>query len=410
MASLIKTHYRLAKTAIKENRTRSFLTCLGIAIGVASIILILSLTGSISNLVKKEISAIGTDLIVVRPSTTKDTVTNIVEELTTSSSFQKSNLSLSDLPVISEIEGVTAVAPIAVSTNTISSEKNTLPAVTVMGTTVDYSKIESLPARHGGFLTEANAENGIVLGHMLSLELFNTINSTVGKTVTVMGEKFMVVGVLDEVNQSINFDNVDFDNAAIMSINSLDRITDSTQIQQINIKAENTDSLPKISDEIYRKLVEKKHGDQNFTVAYGDGITHPAGTLFSIISGMLTLVAAISLVVGGIGVMNIMLVSVAERVHEIGIRKAVGASSRNILMQFLFEALILSVLGGIFGLVLGYVLAFLLSIVTPFAPYISFGILAVTFLTAILVGVLFGIYPAVKAASKNPIDSLKHYR
>ena len=410
MASLIKTHYRLAKTAIKENRTRSFLTCLGIAIGVASIILILSLTGSISNLVKKEISAIGTDLIVVRPSTTKDTVTNIVEELTTSSSFQKSNLSLSDLPVISEIEGVTAVAPIAVSTNTISSEKNTLPAVTVMGTTVDYSKIESLPARHGGFLTEANAENGIVLGHMLSLELFNTINSTVGKTVTVMGEKFMVVGVLDEVNQSINFDNVDFDNAAIMSINSLDRITDSTQIQQINIKAENTDSLPKISDEIYRKLVEKKHGDQNFTVAYGDGITHPAGTLFSIISGMLTLVAAISLVVGGIGVMNIMLVSVAERVHEIGIRKAVGASSRNILMQFLFEALILSVLGGIFGLILGYILAFLLSIVTPFAPYISLGIVAVTFVTAILVGILFGIYPAVKAASKNPIDSLKHYR
>ena len=125
---------------------------------------------------------------------------------------------------------------------------------------------------------------------------------------------------------------------------------------------------------------------------------------------MLALVAAISLIVGGVGVMNIMLVAVAERTHEIGIRKAVGASSRNILMQFLFEALILSVLGGIFGLILGYVLAFLLSVITPFAPFISWEILAITFLTTLAVGIIFGIYPALKAASKNPIESLKHYR
>ena len=125
---------------------------------------------------------------------------------------------------------------------------------------------------------------------------------------------------------------------------------------------------------------------------------------------MLATVAAISLIVGGIGVMNIMLVSVAERTHEIGIRKAVGASGRNILVQFLFESLILSILGGIFGLVLGYVLAFLLSVVTPFPPYFSWEIIAITFLTTIIIGVIFGIYPALKAASKNPIDSLKHYR
>lgn len=225
-----------------------------------------------------------------------------------------------------------------------------------------------------------------------------------------MGEKFMVVGVLEEVNQSINFDNVDFDNALIMDINSLDKITGSTQIQQINIKASNIDSLAKISTDINNALTQQKLGDKSFSVAYGDEITHPASTLFTIVSGMLTIVAAISLVVGGIGVMNIMLVSVAERTHEIGIRKAVGASSRNILMQFLFESLILSILGGIFGLVLGYILAFLLSVFSPFAPYISWEIIAITFFTTIIVGIVFGIYPALKAASKNPIDSLKHYR
>ena len=410
MALLLRTHYKLAKTAIKENRTRSFLTCLGIAIGVASIILILSLMGSISNLIQSEIGEIGADLIVVRPGATKDTVTSIVEELTSANSFQKSNLAASDTEVIKKIENISAVAPIAIANNTIASEKNTFSSVPILGTTTDFIKIEPLAMRFGSFFNENNEENSVVLGHTLSLALFNTINSTVGKTITIMGEKFMVVGVLDEIEKSISFDNVDFDNALIMNVNSLDKLTGSTQVQQINIKAANTDSLNVISDNIKRTLLEKKNGDQNFAVSYGDEITHPAGSLFTIISGMLTLVAAISLVVGGIGVMNIMLVSVAERTHEIGIRKAVGASSRNILLQFLFEALILSILGGILGLILGYILAFVLSTFTPFAPFISWEIIAITFLTTLVIGIIFGIYPALKAATKNPIDSLKHFQ
>ena len=410
MTLLFRTHLKLARTAIKENRTRSFLTCLGIAIGVASIILILSLMGSISNLVRSEIGELGSDLIVVRPSSTKDSLTNIVEELTSANSFQKSNLSIHDVEAISALENVTAASPIAVSTNTVSSEKNNFDSVPILGTNTDFIKIEPLALRFGAFLTDKNEEKSVVLGHTLSLALFNTVNSTVGKTVTIMGEKFMVVGVLDEIDKSINLDNVDFDNALIMNIKSLDQVTGSTQIQQINVKAKNTDSLAKISEEINAALINQKLGDKNFSVAYGDQITHPASSLFTVVSGMLTLVAGISLVVGGIGVMNIMLVSVAERNQEIGIRKAVGASSRNILMQFLFEALILTVLGGIFGLALGYILAFLLSIITPFAPYISWEIFAITLLTTVAVGIIFGIYPALKAASKNPIDSLKHYR
>lgn len=410
MALLVRTHYRLARAAIKENRTRSFLTCLGIAIGVASIILILSLMGSISNLVKEQTKEIGADLIVVRPSSTKDNLTNIVEELTSANSFQKSNLSIKDVKTIKEVEHVSAVAPIAISTNTVTSEKNTFESVPILGTNGDYVKIEPLALRYGSFLTDTEDSKSVVLGHTLSLALFNTINSTIGKTVTIMGEKFMVVGVLDEIDKSINFDNVDYDNTLIMDINSLDKITGSTQIQQINVKAENTDSLASISDNINTALENQKQGDKNFSVTYGDDITHPASNLFTIISGMLAIVAGISLVVGGIGVMNIMLVSVAERTHEIGIRKAVGASSRNILIQFLFEALILSIMGGILGLALGYILAFLLSVITPFAPFISWQILAVTFLTTLIIGIIFGIYPALKAATKNPIDSLKHYR
>ena len=145
MAMLLRTHYKLAKTAIKENRTRSFLTCLGIAIGVASIILILSLMGSISNLVRSEIGELGSDLIVVRPSSTKDSLTNIVEELTSANSFQKSNLSIHDVEAISALENVTAASPIAVSTNTVSSEKNNFDSVPILGTNTDFIKIVLVP-------------------------------------------------------------------------------------------------------------------------------------------------------------------------------------------------------------------------------------------------------------------------
>lgn len=409
MALLFRTHLRLACTSIKENRTRSFLTCLGIAIGIASIILILSLTGSVSNLIAHEVSDIGSDLIVVRPNTTKDSVTTIVEELTSSNSFQKSNLSIADVDIIAKVENITAVAPIAIAHSTITEGDNTVESATILGTTPDFNSIEPLTFKYGSFITDKNKDNTVIVGHMLSLLLFNTTNP-VGRTLDFHGQKFMVVGVLEDIDETINFDNVDFNNALIMDISLLNQLIGSLQVQQINVRVATTSDLESAADNIKTALVESKSGDTNFTVAYGDSITHPASSLLNIISGMLAIVAGISLVVGGIGVMNIMLVSVAERTHEIGIRKAVGASSGNILAQFILESLILSILGGFLGVVLGYILAFFASAFVPFTPYISWQIIAITLSTTIVVGIIFGIYPALKAASKNPIESLKHYR
>lgn len=407
--SLMKTHIGLAKTSIKENKTRSFLTCLGIAIGVASIILILSLMGSISRLVSDQVKGIGADLVVVRPDSNKGVESDILAELTASNSYQKSNLALDDVNAIAGVENVTAVAPIALATGTVSNDKNVIESANLLGTTPGFVNIQPLALKFGTFINDTFDSNTAVVGHTMALLLFNT-NNPVGKTMTIRGERFVVVGVLSKVEESINFNNVDFDNTIILNASALAKINDGVQIQQINVKAANTESLEGVSENIKNTLSDKKAGDKNFSVLYGDEITHPASSLFTIVSGMLTLVAGISLIVGGIGVMNIMLVSVAERDHEIGIRKAVGASGQNILAQFLFEALILSVLGGFFGLILGYIAAFFVSIVTPFAPFISWQILFVTFVTSILVGIIFGIYPALKAASKNPIESLKHYR
>ena len=407
MAMLFRTHMRLARASIRQNRTRSFLTCLGIAIGMASITLILSLTGSISSLIHHEVSGIGSDLIVVRPSHSKDAVSNIVEELTSANSFERSSLTLSDVSVVSDVEGVTATAPIAISTNTLMNDENIVPSATVVGTTPEFNVIEPLTLKYGVFLNEKNSNNAAVIGHQLALELYKSSNP-VGRTLTFYGQRFIIVGVLDEIEESVNFDNVNFNNALFINIDAMEKMMGYVQIQQINIRALNTSLLEPIAGNIATALKEKRYGDMNFSVAYGDNITHPASNLLSIISGMLALVAGVSLVVGGIGIMNIMLVSVSERTHEIGIRKAVGASAKNILMQFMLEAFILSFFGSVLGLFLGYFLAFLVSLVTPFAPYASWEIIVVTIVSTIVVGIIFGTYPALKAASKRPIDSLRH--
>ena len=426
MSLLLKTHYRLAYDSISKNRTRSFLTCLGIAIGVAAIILILSLMGSVNRLISNQVKSVGADLLVVRPAASKSaSLDSLLDELSSTSQYLNSNLTLNDVETIKKLDAVSAVAPVAKLNATLSTEREAedgskythiLESAELVATSADLASIQSLTLHFGTFFSD-KASSGTadlipaVIGKSLSLALFGS-SAPVSKTFTYQGVRFIVVGMLADFDDPVNFSSIDFENAVLVPISRLANSTSSLnlQIQQINVKAKTSGDLRSLSETISQKLTEAKAGDTNFSVLYGDQITHPAGSLFEVVSSMLALVAGVSLVVGGIGVMNIMLVSVAERTREIGIRKAIGAASSHILCQFLFEALILSSLGGLFGLILGYLLAFLISTVTPFAPYLDINILGVTLLVSVSIGLIFGIYPAAKAARKNPIDSLRYYR
>ena len=409
MAVLLKTHYRLAKESIRRNRTRSFLTCLGIAVGVASIILIMSLMGSINNVISAQVKSMGADLIVIRPAQHVDAVESVIDGLTASNRYMTSNLTLQDADVIAALDGVSGVAPIAGGVATLKTDERTIPTANVIGTSAELARVQNLKLNSGIFLSD-KVGNSAVIGKNLSLRLFGTGTEAVGKTFAMGEEKFIVVGLLEEMEDPINFNNVDFDNSVFVHADYLRRLGMNYQVQQINARAENTSVLPKLSEEISDLLLSAKNGDKNYEVSYGDQISHPAGSMFAVVSSMLTVVAGVSLVVGGIGVMNILLVSVSERTREIGIRKAVGASSMNILMQFMIEAMIMSIGGGILGLIIGYAVAFLISVVTPFAPFISWQILGVSVGTSVVIGILFGMYPAIKAARKNPIESLRYYR
>ena len=409
MALLLNTHFHLAIDNLRRNRGRTFLSALGIAIGVASIVLILSLTGGINNLISANSDKANADLILVRPSTGKDATENIISELTSNSQFVKSNLTLEDVKTIDKISEVSAVAPIAASTSAIKIGDRTIQGINIVATNQEFSNVTSLHLKNGQFLDSSLRKNVAVLGYNIALQQFGGTEA-ITKTFTYNGQHFMVVGVLDEVNDPINYNGINVDESIIIDINYASTFESSIQIQQIDVRTATTDAVPKATELIKQNLTEAKNGDQSFSVITSTEDMHPAGSLLSIVSSMLTLVASISLVVGGVGIMNIMLVSVSERTREIGIRKSVGASSGNILLQFLFESIILSVMGGILGFALGYIGAFIISLITPFAPHISWQILAITGAVSLIVGVLFGIYPAIKAACKDPIASLKFYR
>jgi len=409
MALLLNTHFHLAVDSLRQNRGRTFLSALGIAIGVASIVLILSLTGGIDRLISTNSNKEYANLILVRPSTTKSVTDNIIDELTSNNQYVKSNLTLEDVETISKIKEVSAVAPLAISNSAITVNDRVHQGTSIVATNADLEKILGLHIKNGQFLDYSLRENVAVIGYDIATQMFGGTEA-ITKTFSYNGQQFMVVGVLDKVEDPINFNGVDLDNSILINIKYASTFESSIQIQQINVRTNTTDDVAKTVDSINSGLAKAKNGDQSFELITGDTNLHPAGSLLSIISSMLTLVASISLIVGGVGIMNIMLVSVSERTREIGIRKAVGASASNILLQFLFESIILSILGALMGFILGYIFAFLISLITPFAPHISWEILGITGAVSIIVGVIFGIYPAIKAASKDPITSLKFYR
>lgn len=410
MGLLLRTHLSIALDSLHRNRARTFLSALGIAIGVASIVLIMSLTGGIGSLISASSDKNNANLILVRPSTGKELAENLIDELTANNQYAKSSLTLDDTTSIAKLGNIEAVSPIASNISAVTIGDKSYQSINVVATNADLVKTAKLALKNGQFFEESGTHNNAaVIGHDLATKLFGTTD-ILARTFQYGDQKFIIVGVLEKTDSPINYNGVDFDNSILIDINFASSFESSIQIQQINVRTTTTDSTESVAEEIKTKLTNSKKGDTTFQVLTGSSNFQPAGSLLSIISSMLTLVASISLIVGGVGIMNIMLVSVSERTREIGIRKAVGASSGNILLQFLFESIILSFIGGIMGIALGYATAFAISLITPFAPHISWSILGITCLTSLIVGVIFGVYPAAKAATKDPITSLKVYR
>ena len=405
MSLLLIDHIETAVHSLRTNRVRSFLTMLGIAIGIASVTAILSLTDGVTDSVRQQVSNIGGNIAIIRPGTATINQAPVL----TPETYNTSTLNETDLSVIAAAAPNAAIAPIMQVTAALRSGDTTIPNGTIIATTPDLAKTTQLPVADGQFIDETTAMQTAVVGTQLSIDLFGTDNS-IGKTFMIRDQRFTVIGILKPLREPVNYNNIDFNRAVIVDLDTGKTLhRGNTQIQQINIKAASPETLETALQAIDTKLAQA-HDERDFHTIVGDAVAEPTSAMFGIIARTMTAIAAISLVVGGIGVMNIMLVSVAERTREIGIRKSVGASGSNIVAQFLAESILVSLIGGLIGTTIGVVLAFVIGTSLFVTPVFTWQIGLISFGLSLGIGVLFGLYPAVRASRKNPIDSLRQYR
>lgn len=397
-----------AYQTLRRNRTRSVLTTLGITIGIASVTCILALSNGVSHMVSGQIAEHNGRLIVVRPGVaTKDP--NAIMNPVAQQSFSTSTLSDTDVAELAKMPGVEVAVPVMTIGGTLKSKSDTVEDNVVVATTPAFAKVAGLTMLTGQFLDSVTDNNTAVIGQQLAIDLFGT-DLPVGQTFTLRNETFTVIGVIKSSKNPINYNNVDFNHAVVVSFERGKLFHQGrAQIQQINILASSDTNVGTLHQHIETKLGELHLGERDVTVASGQDIGRPTNALFTALTQVLTAIAAISLLVGGIGVMNIMLVGVAERTREIGIRKAVGASNGTIVSQFLIESLMMSLIGGALGYLLGYIAAYVLSTFLYFAPAFTWQTAAMAFAMSIVVGVLFGLYPALKASRKDTIESLRQY-
>ena len=406
MRILLLNHIQNAQQSLKSNRLRSNLTMLGVTIGIASITTILALGAGASKVVSDQVNALGGNIAVIRPGAT---ATNPLAQIKVQRDYAASTLTESDLAIVSKVPHVAAVAPLMVLSGNVKSDQTAPTDTPIVASTGELATISNLKLSSGQFIDSVANPDTAVIGAQLSVNIFGT-DHAIGKTINIRGKPFTIIGVLKRLNDPINYNQIDFDNAVIVSLQSGKALNQNVaQIQQINIRSDSITNLDQIIIDTNKALLASHANEHDFSVLSGDQISRPTSQLFYAIAGVSTAVAAISLLVGGIGIMNIMLVSVTERTREIGIRKALGATNGDIAAQFIIESLAISIGGGVSGYILGYTVAFVISTFLTFSPVFDWQIAVVALGVSLVVGMFFGLYPAFRASRKDPIDSLREY-
>lgn len=405
---LIRMHIENAIESLRANRMRTFLTILGVVIGISSIVVIFALSGGANSIIQDQIKSGGETIAVVRPKDISSSNKNIINSVATSQNFLQSSLREDDFRNISKIKNIIATAPLASFNSKIKGDDKEI-TTNILASTPNLDQITGIKVAKGEFITNSSNARTVVIGYQTAVSLFGSPHA-LGKYISIKGENFLIIGILEKQSSIVNFSNIDFDNTIILNYDEVKNIMGSSpQIQQINIKFNTINNSDIVQHNIEEVMRNSHKGEIDYEILIGKNITHSSSDLISMGSAILALVASISLIVGGIGIMNIMLVNVSERTREIGIRKALGANNNQILLQFLIESLIISSVGGFLGYLLGYSFSFTVSIFLPVLPVISWQIMVLAAGLSIIIGIIFGMYPAIRAARKDPIESLRYY-
>ncbi|NJN66721.1 MAG: FtsX-like permease family protein [Chloroflexaceae bacterium] len=408
--------FRIAFTSLLANKLRAILTMLGIIIGVAAVITLMALGGGIETLITSELQGLGTNLIFLFPGTNRPQSDRRIPP----------RLTNEDIAAIADPLNVPAVAAVTpeFARRAIVTHAGISYNARVAGVTPNYPMVRNAEIAEGVFFDEPALQTRsrvAVLGFQVSTTLFPDGASPVGQRLRIDQVSFRVIGVMQERGGS--FGSNEDDQVFIPISTAQDRLfapepgtVQKVEASVVYVQAQDDASIDPAIEQITALLRQRNnltYHDNNFTIITQEDLISSFGTITGAVTAFLGAIAAISLVVGGIGIMNIMLVSVTERTREIGLRKAVGARRRDIRTQFLVEALVLSLTGGMLGVALGYGLAaigtlLLQSLSENARAVVQTDSIVLATVTSLVVGIFFGLYPAIRASRLNPIDALRH--
>ena len=402
---MYKESFLMAWASLIANKMRSILTMLGIIIGVAAVIALVSIGNGVKQDIQNSISSLGSNLLMVIPGAPR------TPGVRPSAGSMKS-LKVSDYEAIAKLDGVKAASPMTNGSYVVIYQNKNW-TTSVSGVSYNYLDVNNWSMKSGRFLSEKNVQNRervAVVGKTVVKNLFGD-EDPVGAEIRVKNIPFRIIGVLNSKGSGAMGNDQD-DMVIIPYTTAMERVEGVDYLRMIYVTGKDENGIDRLQSDI-ENLLRVRHGikDTNlddFNIQNMNSIMETMEETTGTLTLFLGAVAAISLVVGGIGIMNIMLVSVTERTREIGVRKALGATYSVIVTQFLIEAVVISLMGGIIGIILGIGSSKLIGMASGMSTVISVPTIVMSFAFSMAIGLIFGIYPARKAAKLNPIDAL-HY-
>ncbi|MBW3568641.1 ABC transporter permease [Candidatus Parcubacteria bacterium] len=407
---MITDNLQMALNSIRSSRLRSFLTLLGVIIGVTSVITSVSLAEGVKRQISEETNKLGNDVLTIRPgkALNKDQQGFIVGINTLGGASTTAILTESDLKIVRETPGIEASTALNLATGLPSYQDRKFNDSVTIGTTPELPSMLRQEVEFGRFFNDSETEKKVaVIGRNVAEKLFDE-NVPISKSFTFRGHEFIVYGVFERFQSASLSQGINFNNAIFIPYEIAKSVSGGTsQLYEVLARVDDVEKLDEVSKDLSSRLVEAHAGQEDFSILKPDDTRAVTNNIIDLITAMIAGIAAISMLVGGIGIMNVMLVSVTERTREIGLRKAVGATDRQILSQFMIEAAVLSIWGATIGVIFSGLISLGIRILTNLQPVISWQIILFACTISVLVGIIFGLAPAIKAARKDPIDALR---
>lgn len=394
---------KMALSSLWSKKARSFLSMLGIVIGILTVSSLLSIALTVRNEIEGSISNLGANLL--------DIVPGDIESGGFAQSFGTSTLTEEDYLDLKEIPGTINETMTMVVSGNISAAGQSLPGGLIYASSPGIKEAMNAQMQTGRFYTEEEdlaSKKLAVVGSSAAEKLFGSPEEAVGKSLEARSTEFEVVGVLKKIEGLANIGGVDQNSLVFIPIRAGWEITNTKLVSEMFAQAESSEEVAEVKRQIEEVLLENHNGEKDFSVLTQEDILQTVGGILDIVTAMLSAIASISLLVGGIGIMNIMLVSVSERTREIGIRKAVGATQGAILLQFLIESAILTLVAGLLAVAIFSLGVSLVPEDSPIPIELEPQILLLALGFSAVVGIIFGLIPAIGASRKNPIDALRY--